>query len=116
MWPSSPVPVPVSSDLDFAQLSSGGGHACALTPNGEVHCWGQFEGTSTIYGLPRAVAGGQRFESIDAGDDHTCGVTAEGTAYCWGANWIGQLGDGTSTNNKEPTRVFGSVSPGSQGP
>jgi alpha-tubulin suppressor-like RCC1 family protein len=110
VWQASPVPLPVASDLEFEQLSSGGAHVCALTPSGDAHCWGMFEGTGTVRLSPQPVPGGLMFESVDGGGDHTCGVTSEGVAYCWGANWIGQLGDGTSTNQKEPTRVFGSAS------
>ncbi len=35
--------------------------------------------------------------------DHTCGVTQEDLAYCWGSNARGQLGNGTSSWDPQPT-------------
>jgi alpha-tubulin suppressor-like RCC1 family protein len=32
-------------------------------------------------------------------------VTTSGAAYCWGANFVGELGDGTTTQRLVPTAV-----------
>ena len=37
----SPVPVQVSGDLTFVSISAGGSHACAITTDGQVYCWGR---------------------------------------------------------------------------
>jgi alpha-tubulin suppressor-like RCC1 family protein len=50
------------------------------------------------------------FTSISAGFDHTCGVTAAGDAYCWGTNELGQLGDGSTTDQVNPVLVSGGLS------
>ena len=34
--------------------------------------------------------------SIAAGQDHSLRILRDGTVWAWGANWIGQLGDGTT--------------------
>lgn len=44
---------------------------------------------------------------VSAGISHSCVVTPEGAAKCWGENYIGQLGDGTTTTRRTPTAVNG---------
>lgn len=73
-----------------AAIAVGTQHSCALTENGDAHCWGRGWGER-----PRTVPGAVRFASLSAGGLHTCGINTEGTAYCWGDNRYGQLGDGT---------------------
>jgi len=57
------------------------------------------------------------FSSISLGEYHTCGVLTNGSAMCWGGNWVGQLGDGTTTDKISPVFInssesFSSVSAG----
>jgi alpha-tubulin suppressor-like RCC1 family protein len=49
------------------------------------------------------------FSQVSAGDAHTCGVTATGRAYCWGINYVGQVGDGTTTTRTRPVAVLGGL-------
>ena len=61
------------------------GHACVLSEEGEVACWG---GNSR--GESDVPPGSWR--AIDAGDHQTCGIDDAGRAVCWGAR-SGQLPD-----------------------
>ena len=45
------------------------------------------------------------WDQIGAGVDHTCGIRTNGTLWCWGRNDLGQLGDGTTGDKKNPTQV-----------
>ena len=89
---ASPItkPTRVASSLQFASLSTGSSHACALTADGTAYCWGSNvrgslgDGTFVDRPIPIAVIGGFKFTSISAGHDHTCALTATGVAYCWG--------------------------------
>ncbi len=85
-------------------------HACALTDDGEVYCWGANyngqlgDGTT----LPRGFAGLVRAPSegffagpalsdvvhISSGWYHSCAVVRSGRVYCWGRNLNGRLGNG----------------------
>src|SRR5262245_54223141 len=37
---------------------------------------------------------------ISAGNAHTCQVNEDGTVRCWGSNTVGQLGNGTRTDER----------------
>lgn len=54
-----------------------------------------------------ARIGVQRLSAGPTGN-HTCFVRADGAVLCWGSNAAGQIGDGTSGNNRTvPTQVPG---------
>jgi alpha-tubulin suppressor-like RCC1 family protein len=75
----------------YATLTVGTDHACALDEEGRAFCWGDnlsgqlgagvFGGTAAG---PVRVVGGHRFVAIDADYGRTCGLTLEGQLYCWG--------------------------------
>jgi alpha-tubulin suppressor-like RCC1 family protein len=78
-----------------AALCAGGAHACALTLEGNVRCWGANEAGQLGYGTPPSdppgtpdIAGdvqlGQAVVSVSAGRAATCAVLASGAIRCWG--------------------------------
>jgi alpha-tubulin suppressor-like RCC1 family protein len=111
-----PTPLAVATTRRFRQVSAGWGHACGITPDNWVYCWGDNgagqlgDGTTNHHYTPVAVVGGRRFSQIDAGLDFTCGIGyPDNRAYCWGNNWSGQLGDGTRTAHFKPMPVAGGL-------
>jgi alpha-tubulin suppressor-like RCC1 family protein len=44
---------------------------------------------------------------VRAGLLHSCAVGVDGSVWCWGTNDDGQLGDGTTTQRLQATRVKG---------
>lgn len=68
-------------DLDppnfFLQVSAAFQHACGVTADGSVVCWGKND-----YGQALPPAG--TFAQVSAGGNHTCGVKTDGTVTCWG--------------------------------
>lgn len=113
---SSPVPllVPGSAGAVALAPSVGAGHACWITGAGAAACvgnntFGQLgDGTFDDGITPRTVqmpAGVTVFSRLVAGAQHTCGLTSAGVAYCWGYNGLGQLGNGTYTDDSIATAV-----------
>jgi alpha-tubulin suppressor-like RCC1 family protein len=79
----------------FRRVTAGRSHVCALTPDGEVWCWG-YDGL-TVEGIhlhefspdPELNSDSIPFTAISSGGYHTCGLTSRGAAWCWGIDAIG---------------------------
>ncbi|HLT39572.1 MAG TPA: DUF4215 domain-containing protein [Enhygromyxa sp.] len=87
-----------------AQISMGGGFACALLDTAAVRCWGANQYGQLGYGNTQSIgddelpwtAGdvdvGGPVVRVAAGDGHACALLEGGTIRCWGSNYHGQLG------------------------
>ncbi len=111
------VPVEVKGlGAGIRQLAAGASHTCAVTIEGEVHCWGgnahgelglgfasadPVPAPSKVQGLPGPAL------MVAAGRFHTCAVTAVGALWCWGQNGFGALGDDTSLDRSLPVEPLG---------
>lgn len=101
----------------FRSIAAGYFHACAVTTDFHVWCWGNNDrgqlgaGSSAVgSATPLAVAGSRRFRQVDAGASHTCGVTyPDNRVFCWGNNESGQLGDGTFSQRSVPVATLGGL-------
>lgn len=99
---------------DWASVSAGGNHTCALKVDGTAYCWGSNSdgqlgtvASDTTCGkgnnlypctlVPRRVDTQLTFLSISAGMSHTCAISADRQAYCWGNNDNGQVADFASS-------------------
>ncbi|QJR36803.1 RCC1 domain-containing protein [Gemmatimonas groenlandica] len=116
-----PTPVSVSGARQYARVSAGFFHSCAVTTNGEGWCWGsneylQLGAASTpprcesfsCSRTPLRVAGALAWSDIAAGVTSTCALTTNGRAYCWGGGYPGVrtlLGDSTTVSSQTPVRV-----------
>ena len=98
-------------------IAVGAGHACVLTTNGGVSCWGRNDygqlgdGTQInrltpvrVYGIESGIV------ALAAGESSTCALTSSGGVKCWGRNDYGQLGDDTKINRLTPVNVVGLTS------
>ncbi|MGB1623947.1 MAG: hypothetical protein ACPHCZ_04530, partial [Candidatus Poseidoniaceae archaeon] len=87
-------------------LDAGERHACTVTTEGEVFCWGANDhgqlGRDT--GHASASAGlvdlpdGVRALGVATGANHTCIHDQRGDVWCWGSNLKGQLGSHVFAN------------------
>jgi alpha-tubulin suppressor-like RCC1 family protein len=98
----------------YASVSAGMAHTCAVDSTGDVFCWGEGAngrlGTGTTADLltpPTAPAlDGYGVRSLAAGDYQTCTVTGNRDIYCWGYNREGQLATGDRTNRLTPSKAL----------
>ena len=92
-----PVPV-VNLPAGTSKIRGGGAHACTVTDQGTVWCWGNNQygqlgdGTTSTRLAPVEVAGLSNVRHIALGTFHTCAVHHNGLMRCWGDNSDGQLG------------------------
>jgi alpha-tubulin suppressor-like RCC1 family protein len=117
-----------TSATDWALVSAGQGHTCAVKTNGTLWCWGN-DGSGKLGN--GAVTGNQQspyqestaaadWASVAAGGSHTCAVKTNGALWCWGNDGSGQLGNvGITGDQVSPSQAstaatnWASVSTGS---
>ena len=102
--PVAPPPPPI----EWAEVSAGRDHTCAIARNGITYCWGRGSfgalGSDTRIALePTPVDSVPLFAEVAAGGEHTCGVSAESVVLCWGRNTHAELGNGTTQDTVVPT-------------
>jgi alpha-tubulin suppressor-like RCC1 family protein len=121
--PQSATPVDVTGlTSGITAISAGDQHACAVTTQGGVKCWGSNkngqlgDGTTTDSAVPVDVTGMSGVTAIASGADDdpvnhygafTCALTSAGGVKCWGGNSAGQLGNGATTDSPIPVDVAG---------
>lgn len=115
----SPVPVEVAGGFsDWAAISAGADHTCALRESGQLYCWGrnshgQLGDDSTVNrDAPVEVAGAATdWVAVSAGLRHTCGLEESGRLLCWGSDSRGRLGNGgaTTVDQLVPSEVAGAA-------
>lgn len=99
-------------------LGYGGHHSCVISSGGALMCWGWNSngqigiGTSSNVPTPTALSSlSSGVVSVHTGLRHTCAIVADAAAaaenklYCWGWNADGQLGLGSTQDQRTPTLV-----------
>lgn len=111
----SSEPVDVKGlDSGVAAIDANGRHACAVTEDGAVLCWGSNmvgqlgNGSTDDSDEPVEVSGlGSGVTAISTGSGHSCALTDAGAVTCWGFNEAGGLGNGSTKNADIPVAVDG---------
>lgn len=111
------VPTQVTGNAtDWASVSAGSQHTCAVKTSGRLFCWGaDYDGelgddaALAEQQVPSEVAGrSTQWASASAGFSHTCAVKTNGRLYCWGSDYNGRLGNGVIyANQPTPSPVAG---------
>ncbi len=106
--PPDPPPVPG----EWANVTSGLLHACAIQTDGSLWCWGENQYGRLGLGTGRELevtkpsrVGDATWTAVGGGNEHTCGIRADQTLWCWGNNENGQLGDTTRLVREEPVPI-----------
>nr|PZM91358.1 MAG: hypothetical protein DIU72_10040 [Pseudomonadota bacterium] len=106
----SAQPVKVAGGVQFASISVGRTHVCALTDEGQAYCWGtgsvgelgDGQSGSGQYRLaPHPVLTEARYAHVAAGDEFNFALTAEGALDFWGRMLI----PGSTGSALEPSVV-----------
>lgn len=100
------------SDEAWTSVMAFGFHSCGISfSSNKLYCWGNNgqgqlgDGTTTYETVPTRIGNDENaWLNISVGGYHTCGIhSADNSLYCWGGNEYGQLGDGTSGTDSDPT-------------
>jgi alpha-tubulin suppressor-like RCC1 family protein len=107
------VPVAVALPEGTVDVQGGSDFTVALTSGGQVWAWGGNgsgqlgDGSDRLRLTPHPVPlpSGVRVASISVGAGHVLVLSQSGSVFGWGRNTHGQLGDGTTTDRREPVEV-----------
>ena len=114
----SNVPVAVSTTGALAgktikRIATGSDHACAVTTDDQVYCWGRNSngelgnGSTADSNVPVAVSmpgtlAGKTIKRLSGGSYRTCAIAYDNQVYCWGNNDHGQFGNNSTTSSRTP--------------
>jgi len=107
------TPKKIPGIADAVDISVGGSHACALTRDDTIYCWGRNHygalgnGTTDNSIEPVKVSNISDATAITSAFDHSCALHSDGAVSCWGGNQYGQLGNGTFSDTLIATKVSG---------
>jgi alpha-tubulin suppressor-like RCC1 family protein len=111
---STNVPTAVTQLSNATQISTGQDHCCARLGDGTGRCWGrgnsgQLGNNSTTFANPAPVqvSNLSNATAVLAGRNHSCALISDGTVKCWGTNGIGQIGDGSGSQQNTAVNVAG---------
>jgi len=96
---------------NIVDIVAGGYHSLALSADGFVYAWGGSwlgqvgdGGTNYQQVVPVKLLTLTNMVAIGRGDFHSMAMGTDGSVWTWGANWLGQLGDGTTIQRNTPVQ------------
>jgi alpha-tubulin suppressor-like RCC1 family protein len=106
----------VTAATDWASVSAGSAHTCAVKTDGTLWCWGNDtfgrlgDNSTQVHGS-RGVpvqehTAATDWASVSAADEHTCAMKTNGTLWCWGSGSFGRLGNNTTFHRRFPVQEF----------
>lgn len=106
----SAVPVKLSDNLSYADISTGGYFSCGITTAGVLRCWGRNSLSQLGVVGPDAwtpvTVDTENYKQISVGFAHACGLTANDQVKCWGENLWGKTGVNQSSGSTALPQVI----------
>lgn len=113
---ATPVAVSTTGALagkTIKRIATGSDHACAVTTDNQVYCWGRNSngelgnGSTADSNVPVAVSmpgtlAGKTIKRLSGGSYRTCAIAYDNQVYCWGNNDHGQFGNNSTTSSRTP--------------
>ncbi len=106
--------LPRGTGAPFESLAVTSGTGCVIV-TGTIYCWGGIAASSSATFVAAPVDGIPPASKVDLSDQNNfaCARAVDASAWCWSnpsfplssGNRLGQLGDGTTSNNFGPVRV-----------
>lgn len=96
---------------NFIKIDAGYNHACGITTDGSLYCWGNNyygqlgTGIQDDANIPALINPANSYVEVSGGYYYTCAITTSGIMKCWGQNSAYQLGDGSSNDRLSPTSI-----------
>ncbi len=113
----SSVPLAVPGLSAVVDVATGYSHSLALDGNGDVWAWGDNyygelgNGTTAAVSLsPAQVSGLSDAVAVAAGVYHSLALDGNGDVWAWGDNQYGQVGNGTTSDHRNPVTTPTKVS------
>ncbi len=104
---TTPTLLNLGPNVDAVRIELGQNHACAISSDGDVYCWGKNNAGQVNGGDPNTndvtspskilsadTNSGDEWADIALGDSHSCALSTNNSIFCWGKNDQGQLGFG----------------------
>jgi hypothetical protein len=109
----APIAIAIPGGDPVRSASIGQYHACAITTEGELYCWGEpglrlgprSGGPTWVPERVEHPIAGRTWAAISAGSDHTCAIDDAHQAWCWGVDDWSQLGDLAGGSSAVPVAV-----------
>ena len=101
---------------NWVKIAAGYNFCCAINSNGQLYVWGgnQYgqlgDGTTVNKNKPQLLSNGKiLFDDVSAGSHHIICKDIQGNIYAIGRNNYGQLGDGTTVDKNQLTKIFSKI-------